>query len=131
MKKEHARKLSQVFGALILVSTLLTWRFGASPRSLFHSTSGLNLIMVASMFLPWCLCLIGSIGLLLGRSYGFYCMVVAFVLSVVGSTFLFIPFVGGLFIHSPIGLYLFWTTNLLVVIVLGLLEYFARWRRVA
>jgi hypothetical protein len=58
-------------------------------------------------------------------------MAVAFVLSVVGSTFLFIPFVGRLFIHSPIGLYLFWAANMLVVIVLGLLEYFSRWRRVA
>jgi O-antigen ligase len=53
--------------------------------------------MVASMFPLWCLCLGGSIGLLRGRSYGFYCMVAALILSIVGSTYSFLPFVGRFF----------------------------------
>lgn len=58
-------------------------------------------------------------------------MVVALVLSVVGSTFSFIPFIGRFFLHSPSGIYFFWGVNLGVVLVLGVLEYFARWRRTA
>lgn len=131
MKKEHAKRVSQIFGVLILISTLLAWKFGASPRSLLHSMSGATLFMVGSMFPLWCFCLWGSIGLLQGRSYGFYCMAVALVLSVVGSTYSFIPFVSRFFLHSPSAEVYFWAVNGTVIVVLGVLEYFARWRRTA
>jgi hypothetical protein len=54
-------------------------------------------------------------------------MVVAFLLGIVGSIFSFIPFVTRLFWGSPNMLYYFWATNLVVIVLLGALEYVTRW----
>ena len=129
MKREQANRFRQVIGGSILISTVFAWRFAVSPRALFRSPNSLTLINVLSMFPLWCFCLCGSIGLLRGRAFGFYCMVVAFLLSIVGSIFSFIPFLPRLFWGSPNMLYYFWATNLVVIVLLGACEYVTRWRK--
>ena len=129
MKIEHAKRFSQIIGVLILISTVLAWRFGISPKMLIRSQSRATVLMVLAMFPLWCLCLSGGIGLLKGHAYGFYCVAAAFFFGMVGSIISFIPFVPRLFCHSPNVLYYLWATNLAVVILLALLEYIARWRK--
>ncbi|HVO26215.1 MAG TPA: hypothetical protein VMW56_21580 [Candidatus Margulisiibacteriota bacterium] len=56
-------------------------------------------------------------------------MVIAFLLSVVGSTFSFIPFIPRLFWGSPSVQYYLWGTNLVVIVLLGAFEYVTSWRK--
>lgn len=93
MSHKAAANISRILATLILVSTLLNWK-----EAFFFPVKGLvvdplttqNLMMFGINFPGFVSCLVGSVLLLFGKRWGYYCLYASLLLSL-GPGISFIP----------------------------------------
>jgi uncharacterized membrane protein YczE len=113
---------SKVLAASILISTLRCWRLGLLPWSLFVDPwTKLQLLTVGLNFPIFALCLSGSIALLLGKRWGYYCIYASLPFSLFGACICFIPFITQLLPSSTMPYVTMWIMLGINLLVTGVL----------
>jgi hypothetical protein len=93
MKHKTAIFIAKIIAGSILISTLLNWRLGAVAASLIYAPwTQMNVMTVVYCAPVFVLCLVGSVALLLGRRWGYYCIYASSLFLVFGMGIEFIPF---------------------------------------
>ena len=88
-----ARNISRILAGLILISTLLNWQVALLFRGLVVDPWTTQNLMLAGIYVPgFVSCLIGSVLLLFGKRWGYYCIYASLLLAL-GPGISFIPYV--------------------------------------
>ncbi|MFH1024314.1 MAG: hypothetical protein V1809_13125 [Planctomycetota bacterium] len=100
MKSELARKINQVIGGVVFLAASGLWRLGKSSFWTLVTGDWGNLT-AWGIFLPWVFALGSAICLLFGKMAGVWLLLGTAGMSVIGSTFCFIPFLGRALFKLP------------------------------
>lgn len=94
MEKNHNIKIvTKVLAICVIISTILCWKLIYLPINLMKHYSSTILLNCLIGFPAFPLCLTGGIGILLQKRWGYYCIYIALIFSILGSCIPYIPFV--------------------------------------
>ena len=115
--------INQIVGVVIFVQCILMGRIALLTIDLLKSLNLSNILQVGLNFIPWLLMLVGALFLIVKKRGGLYILLAAWILSFIGATFLFMPFIGMFLPQNPFPS-IAWVKviNLLVIVFIFLIQ---------
>ena len=125
MSRDSAFTTACYAGWLMLAAAIAQWRILEVPLIMFSLKTSTGLLVSLITYPIWICAVVGAIGLICGRTWGFYLVYMSLALSTVGWKVPFLPFVKLLLPKENWGWIMF-TINLFVVVLLAFCHYTIR-----